>query len=373
MKWYYVEAGQQAGPVEETQLEELSRSGKLQPDTLVWHEGMTEWQPYSAVKPAGATAAAEAPPVYAAGPAVGADSGGLICSECGRSFAPNDVIRYRDRWICAGCKPTFFQRLSEGAPLGNAGIGYTATEADLLARDYDVDVGDCLTRGWETFKANAGIMIGASVLVYLTLMAVNIIPYLNIVLALVFTGPLMGGLWFFYVKKIRNQDAGIGDAFSGFGPRFWQLVMTRLIPALIWLGLVAIIGLLAALTIPALVRNGRVAGGVAPTLAPGMLVGVGLLFFAVLLVVIFLSTCWLFALPLVSDKGLRFWPALELSRRVVMKHWWMTFWLLFVAGIVGAVGIFACGIGVLVTGPVAFAAVVSHYQKVFGDLSPQQN
>jgi len=61
MDWYYVDAGQQAGPVEETQLEELSRSGKIQPDTLVWHEGMTEWQPYSAVKPAGATAAAGAP------------------------------------------------------------------------------------------------------------------------------------------------------------------------------------------------------------------------------------------------------------------------------------------------------------------------
>jgi len=35
MNWYYVDAGQQAGPVDDAQLEELLRSGKIQSDTLV--------------------------------------------------------------------------------------------------------------------------------------------------------------------------------------------------------------------------------------------------------------------------------------------------------------------------------------------------
>jgi len=40
--------------------------------------------------------------------------------------------------------------------------------------------------------------------------------------------------------------------------------------------------------------------------------------------------------------------------------------------IVAMLGIFGCLIGMLVTAPIAFAAVVAHYEKVFGDLAPSQ-
>jgi len=39
----------------------------------------------------------------------------LICAECGRSLLPTEVIRFRDRVVCAACKPVFLQRLREGA------------------------------------------------------------------------------------------------------------------------------------------------------------------------------------------------------------------------------------------------------------------
>lgn len=42
--WFYVEDGEQAGPVGEVALRSLIRNGHIQPDTLVWHEGMPEWQ-----------------------------------------------------------------------------------------------------------------------------------------------------------------------------------------------------------------------------------------------------------------------------------------------------------------------------------------
>lgn len=38
MNWYYVDQGQPAGPVNDAQFEELVRSGKIQPATLVWRE-----------------------------------------------------------------------------------------------------------------------------------------------------------------------------------------------------------------------------------------------------------------------------------------------------------------------------------------------
>jgi hypothetical protein len=56
MQWYYVEAGQQAGPVEDALLDELVRTGRVQPDTLVWREGMASWEPYRQARPSVAPA-----------------------------------------------------------------------------------------------------------------------------------------------------------------------------------------------------------------------------------------------------------------------------------------------------------------------------
>jgi GYF domain 2 len=42
-EWYYAQGDLQSGPVKLPELQELARSGKLQPSDLVWHEGLTEW------------------------------------------------------------------------------------------------------------------------------------------------------------------------------------------------------------------------------------------------------------------------------------------------------------------------------------------
>jgi len=41
-----VEANQQRGPVSEEQLHELARAGKILPTTVVWREGMANWEPF---------------------------------------------------------------------------------------------------------------------------------------------------------------------------------------------------------------------------------------------------------------------------------------------------------------------------------------
>jgi uncharacterized RDD family membrane protein YckC len=60
MKWYYSEGGKQLGPIEETELNRLVTLGAVRSDTLVWHEGLTSWQPLGVVRgmhPAAAVAA----------------------------------------------------------------------------------------------------------------------------------------------------------------------------------------------------------------------------------------------------------------------------------------------------------------------------
>jgi hypothetical protein len=225
------------------------------------------------------------------------------------------------------------------------------------------------------FKGDPGNLIGVSVVVYLVLIGASMIaylimaaarvPFLNFLTVLI-NAPLLGGLWLFFTRKVRSQGAALSDAFSTFGSRYWQLVMTQLIPLLVTMGVMALFGFTGAITIPAL--GGRPRGGGLSTMAPALLIPLVIMVVIGVIVMIYLTTSWLFALPLVADKGLKFWPALELSRRVVKKHWWMTFWLVVVSGVITMAGLFACCLGVLVTGPVAFAMLAVHYDKVFGDL-----
>lgn len=43
-EWYYDDGGQQRGPVARQRIEDLLADGTLEPATLVWTEGMPEWQ-----------------------------------------------------------------------------------------------------------------------------------------------------------------------------------------------------------------------------------------------------------------------------------------------------------------------------------------
>lgn len=47
--WYYETAGEPCGPVPRARLLGLLRSGEVAPETLVWCEGMADWQPASQV------------------------------------------------------------------------------------------------------------------------------------------------------------------------------------------------------------------------------------------------------------------------------------------------------------------------------------
>src|SRR5712671_6711283 len=50
MQWYYAEAGNRIGPIEETELNRLVTLGTVRADTLVWHEGLASWQPLGLVR-----------------------------------------------------------------------------------------------------------------------------------------------------------------------------------------------------------------------------------------------------------------------------------------------------------------------------------
>ena len=38
-----------------------------------------------------------------------------LCAECGKAFPRADLLTFGNRYICAGCKPAFQQKIAEGA------------------------------------------------------------------------------------------------------------------------------------------------------------------------------------------------------------------------------------------------------------------
>jgi len=61
-----------------------------------------------------------------------------------------------------------------------------------------------------------------------------------------------------------------------------------------------------------------------------------------------------------------FRQAMELSRKVVTKHWWSMLAFLIVVGLLPLLGLLACCLGVFVTTTIAEAALMYAYEDIFG-------
>ena len=187
--------------------------------------------------------------------------------------------------------------------------------------------------------------------VYACLGVGSLIPCVGGIIQLVIQGPLMGGLYWFFLKRARGQEAGVGDAFAGFSMSFLQLFLTGLVTGLLT-------GLCMLPAIAAIVAVSAMRVNLSPLI-------IGLAVFISAIPVVYLSVCWMFSMPLVIDKKLAFWPAMELSRKVLTMHWGNMFLLLLVCGLVTLAGVLALCVGVLVAAPVAMAAIVYAYEDIF--------
>lgn len=132
MNWYYAINGQRLGPVPEAELQKLVTDGVVKAETLVWKEGMADWQPYGKV-----TGAAPS-----AGGAPAADDGTEACVVSGKRHPRREMIQYEGKWISAEKRDEFFQRLREGVAVpGDSAVpgpyGYGGFWVRFLARVLD--------------------------------------------------------------------------------------------------------------------------------------------------------------------------------------------------------------------------------------------
>jgi predicted Ser/Thr protein kinase len=214
-----------------------------------------------------------------------------------------------------------------------------AMAREILARDYVLNIRSCFRRAWALIRRDFWPLVGGTALV-LALLGVagsaggvvirrgafNELSSGTSIIALLVFGPLMGGLSLYYLKKIRGEPATIETAFSGFTTRFLHLFLAGFVTwALTALGFLCLV-------------------------LPG----------------IYLMVAWWFTLVLVIDKHLDFWAAMELSRKVVTRHWFKFFGFFLLFLLVCAMGAAVLLVGLFIAAPIAMIAAMYAYEDIFG-------
>jgi hypothetical protein len=276
-----------------------------------------------------------------------------------------------------------------------ATIAPVKTAADLLERDYELDLGGCITRGWELLKENFGtVFVSFLVMILMEAVCVAVLNMFTMgfgkgllhapiafrlgynyffaaVISLVM-GPLMGGLFLVYLKLIRGQPTGVGEVFSGFQKAYLQLFLGALVVSLIVGACMLPFNFVWQTKAGPLLEQMQhmqndPAGlqNLLPQLMSAFTSALPVLFVC-LIPVTFLTVCWQFTLPLIIDKQLDFGTAMKTSFKMVTKHWWQVFGLTVLVGLVSFAGVLGCCIGVLVTAPIGLAAMMVAYETIFG-------
>jgi uncharacterized membrane protein len=239
--------------------------------------------------------------------------------------------------------------------------------------DYDLPIGGCIGRGFELLKDNFGVLFVAVLLFALIegaiagFGAIPLIGPLFSIANMIIVGPLLGGVFYVFIRTIRRQPTGAGDIFAGFSRGFIQLFLGKFFSGLL-AGLCMIpFVIVLVVVIISIAATGH--GLSQPEQMHRLLLGllpIGLpVFLLCLIPSIYLQVRWTFTLPLIIDRQMDFWTAMKASWKMVGKHWWQVFGLVVVIGLLNIVGVLACCVGALFTAPIGYGALMCAYETIF--------
>lgn len=182
-----------------------------------------------------------------------------------------------------------------------------------------------LREGWDLLWGNPALHIGYTVMVLLVMFVLQSLWGVGQLLTALVVGPLMAGYYFALRRQLQGHPLSFGDFLAGFN-EFVPLMLVGLVTSLL------------------------------TTLG----------FFLLVLPGIYLLVGYLFALPLVQDRKLPFWDAMETSRRAITRQWFHYFGLVLVLIVVNALGGIPAGLGLLLTIPFSMAVVAAAYNHQIG-------
>lgn len=320
MNWYYIDASHREGPLNETEWQEQVRSGKIRPETLVWHDGMGDlWLPFGQLPPEPDAEAPDEP---------------LEEEEELREEPGEDPLLFAQR---------------------------------VAGQDYAVAISQCVEGAWRCLLTHFWPLVAATFCAMALLFMAKMLPLLEILLG----GVIQGGLFLLCLRLMRGQPTGMSDLLEGFKPPLLKpLVLQTMVNSLVWMvcSIPVVLAMnamgLSGLT-PEKIMAALSAGTMDTLIDPQTSLVLLLVMTASSLPAVYFSFCWIFSIPLIVDKGMPFWPAMQLSRRKVLQHPWRVSLLLVVAGLLGVAGGFFFFVGGFLTLPLYFLITLFLYEVIF--------
>ena len=192
-----------------------------------------------------------------------------------------------------------------------------------------VKFGDWIEAGFNLYKNNFGTLVLASIFAVV----------IGTVTAGLLAGPMLAGLALVILQlldgKVPPPEAG--NVFKGF-----DYFLQSFLFVVIW-GIGLVIGSAILGAIPVV----------------GQLASLAFAYAA--------QAFLMFGLFLIVDREMEWLPASTLSINTVKSNFWPFFGLSAIAGIIGSVGVIACGIGVVLTIPIQGCILAVAYRSVFGN------
>jgi len=245
--------------------------------------------------------------------------------------------------------------------------------SEALSRGYDFAIGDVLSEAWGKVSGSKGTIIGAALLTFLLMFVMLfLIAFISAVMTKVAPGlgraiqlalqiifsaliyPLVAGLFLIGIRRAANYPIRFTLIFDFFNKAVPLLLSYLLINLVILVPTGVLLGVAAALVFVA-----------------GLPSAVFWLAIAIVVIYsIYLGIAYLFTLPLIVERDLSAWQALEASRKAVSQHWFKVFGLMLLCYILMVLSGFTLFIASIWIVPLSLIALGIVYRTIFGVLPP---
>jgi hypothetical protein len=210
---------------------------------------------------------------------------------------------------------------------------------DALAGNYDFEISEVLREAWRLTNGFKAAFWGPALVTY------------GLVIALVFGA----------TKVIAGDNAGFAVRFAinlGCSALFAPLVMG-----------VMMLGVRRAAGLPVSFQTTfsyfhKAGAAIVAALSTTLLTYLGLVF--LVLPAIYLGVAFGMTMPLIADRNLAPWNAMETSRRAITHKWFAFFGTYLIVGILTCLSALPLGIGLIWTVPWSMLVIGVLYRRIFG-------
>jgi len=222
------------------------------------------------------------------------------------------------------------------------------TIEEALSRGYDFDFGGLIEEAWQMVRGSKGIVILGFIVFYavmwmlstvatvlVSLMGVSDTDFVAMMVSQTIIGaiatalayPFLAGVTMVGIRRAAGQPISVNELFSHFGRAVPLISAALLITLLTYIG-----------------------------------------FFLLVIPGIYLSVAYMLAIPLIVERGLSPWEAMEVSRKAITQHWFKIFALFLLLALIQLVSMIPLGIGLVWSIPLWVMSMGILYRTIFGVL-----